>query len=30
MLIVDAIALARDLPLLNVDSTTFTRADLAP
>ena len=29
MLIVDAIALARDLHLLNVDSTTFTRADLA-
>ena len=29
MLIVDAIALARNLYLLNVGSTTFTRADLA-
>jgi Uma2 family endonuclease len=29
VLIVDAIALARDLHLLNVGSTTFTRADLA-
>jgi Uma2 family endonuclease len=29
VLIVDAIALARDLHLLNVGSTTFARADLA-